>query len=100
MSAVCHFGSEHTQLFYHLSAWASTFVFSLAPTLRIIAQKGPTGATELEAITWDGTSGVREDPAVAILNHWASVTSVKNLVELLRQDSRRGKVILTRRQTQ
>ena len=27
---VPNFGSEHTQLFYHLSAWASTFVFSLA----------------------------------------------------------------------
>jgi len=43
---------------------------------------------ELEAksawlVTWDGTSGVPEDPVVAILSYRSSASSVKNLVELL-----------------
>jgi hypothetical protein len=34
-------------------------------------------------VTWDGTSGIPDDPVAAILNYRASASSVKDFTELL-----------------
>lgn len=47
------------------------------------AKKPDTKEKSAWLITWEGTSGVPDDPIAAILNYRLSVSSVKNFVELL-----------------
>jgi hypothetical protein len=49
----------------------------------VTAKKPDAEAKSAWLITWEGTSGVPDDPIAAILNYRLSVSSVKDFVELL-----------------